>query len=169
MNAIKLMAVTAGGLGLLRPAPGTWGSTPPVILVLVLLLLDTEAWIINVALIILGLIACVACVIWGQWAEQRFNQKDPSPMVADEVAGQSLCLILLPYHQVNWTITIIMLIAAFLAFRILDILKLPPAYQVQRLSGGWGILVDDLVAGLQAWIPLLIIFWLIASQMPLAG
>ena len=136
---------------------------------LVLLLVDANAWVINIALIILGLAACFACVIWGQWAEERFNQKDPGAVVADEVAGQSLCLLLLPYHQVDWTITIIMLIAAFFLFRVFDILKLPPANQMQKLVGGWGILVDDLVAGLQAWIPLLIVFWIIATKVPLAG
>lgn len=169
MNTIKLLAVTAGGLGLMRPASGTWGSTLPVIVTFVLLLASANIWIINGALIVLCLIACIACIIWGRWAEQRFNQKDPGAVVADEVAGQSLCLLVLPYYQLDWTVTIIMLIAAFFLFRIFDILKLPPANQLQRLPGGWGILVDDLVAGVQAWIPMLIVFWLIATKTPLAG
>ncbi|MDG2055469.1 MAG: phosphatidylglycerophosphatase A [Phycisphaerales bacterium] len=169
MNTIKLLAVTAGGLGLMRPASGTWGSTLPVIVAFVLLLANANVWIVNGALIVLCLIACIACIIWGRWAEQRFNQKDPGAVVADEVAGQSLCLLALPYYQFDWTVTIIMLAAAFFLFRIFDILKLPPANQLQRLPEGWGILVDDLVAGVQAWIPMLIVFWLIATKTPLAG
>lgn len=82
-------------------------------------------------------------------------------MVADEVAGQSIVLTLLPLPaHANALQTIAVLGLAFLLFRVLDIVKPWPARQIQRVPGGWGILLDDLVAGLYAWFLIQGFFWL---------
>ena len=143
--------VTGMGLGKLRPAPGTWGSLPPVVLAMVLALAETNPRHIDMALAMLGLVFGIGCLVWGQGAESRYGKKDPGAVVADEVAGQSLALMWLPWSTNGWRVVATCAIAFFM-FRIFDILKPPPARGWQRLEGGLGILIDDLVAGLYALV-----------------
>ncbi len=87
----------------------------------------------------------------GGWAIARFGRSDPRPFVLDEFAGQWTALLALPvsYHagggSVAWVAGV-----SFLLFRVFDVLKPPPARQAESLPAGWGILIDDLVAGLYA-------------------
>ncbi len=77
---------------------------------------------------------------------EKYWGKDPSRVVIDEVAGCMVSVLLLPKTAVLW-------IVAFLGFRFYDILKLPPGRTAERrLPGGWGIMADDLVAGIYAFI-----------------
>ncbi len=149
--------LTAGGLGHLRPAPGTWGSTPPVALALVMLIvMGGPHWTLDVAVATLGLLGCVVCVRFGDWSETAYGKKDPGCVVADEVAGQAIPLLLLPWRSfsddggVLWNLTLAAI--AFSTFRLFDITKPPPARGLQRWSAGWGILIDDLIAGVYALI-----------------
>jgi phosphatidylglycerophosphatase A len=143
--------VTGMGLGLLRPAPGTWGSLPPVVLALVLALGETDPRHIDMALAAMGLVFGLGCLVWGDGAERTFGKKDPGAVVADEVAGQSLALMWLPWSTNNARIIATCAIA-FFAFRFFDIVKPPPARGWQRFPGGLGILIDDLVAGFFALV-----------------
>lgn len=154
------LLITTGGLGFMRPASGTWGSLPPVFIAAGMIALGWNPCHCSVAavgyhavLIAILLIFCGACVFFGDAAEARFGEKDPSEVVADETAGQCLPLLALPAAamQSPWHIAATLALA-FFAFRILDIIKLPPARGLQRVPGGWGILLDDLVAGVQAMI-----------------
>ena len=146
--------VTVFGLGLLRPAPGTWGSLPPPLLVLALLWSGAALWVVNVTLVLLGAAFGIACARFGHLAEHRYGAKDPRQVVADETAGQCVALLLLPWRNVAeagaWTWNIALAATAFGAFRVLDILKPPPINGLQRIGGGRGILIDDLVAGVYA-------------------
>jgi phosphatidylglycerophosphatase A len=144
--------VTGMGLGRLRPAPGTWGSLPPVALAMVLALAGTNPRHIDMALAILGLSFGIGCLVLGQRAESKYGKKDPGAVVADEIAGQSLALMWLPWSTTNSARVIATCAIAFFMFRIFDIVKPPPARGWQRLEGGLGILIDDLVAGLYALI-----------------
>lgn len=158
--------VTTFGLGLLRPAPGTWGSMPPVVLAALLLVLGVApgreggewawswgAWAAyHLVMLAVVVVFGLACMAWGNEAEAAFGKKDPGSVCADETAGMSIALMFLPAHALSgqwapWT-----LLLAFLAFRATDILKLPPARGLQRFPAGLGILVDDLVAGVQALV-----------------
>ncbi|MBT8484067.1 MAG: phosphatidylglycerophosphatase A [Phycisphaerales bacterium] len=156
-----LLLLTAGGLGRLRPAPGTWGSTPPVLLALGLVaalsadgLSGGETAAVNAGLVVLGMIFATVCIAGGPAAERHFGGKDPGAVVADEVAGQSLPLLGLPWVAMTDAASVgrnaMLSFVAFAAFRIFDISKPPPARNLERLPAGWGILVDDLVAGLYA-------------------
>lgn len=149
----KLLWITVFGLGHMRPAPGTWGSLPPIAGAAVLLLLGSPAWVVSLAALV-GLVAwSLGCVVQGDRAEARFAGKDPSQVVADEAAGQCIALLWLPaaaYASPGlalWT-----LVLCFLSFRLCDIFKPWPANALQRVPGGWGILLDDLVAGLYALV-----------------
>jgi phosphatidylglycerophosphatase A len=141
------------------PASGTWGSLPPVVLAGVIFfvarMLGPEHAVFMrgvyvLALLVVFAVFCFACVVQGDGAEARFGKKDPSEAVADETAGQCLPLLILPVAYETWTQALLALLTAFLAFRAMDIIKPPPARGLQRLYSGWGILVDDLLAGVYA-------------------
>lgn len=158
MKKIKLLLLTAFGLGHMRPFSGTWGSTPPVILAGILILLGTPTAIYDGVLLAVLLVFSGVCVAWGGLAEERFGKKDPGQVVADEVAGQCIALMGLPAAAIATTTNAaISLLIAFIAFRIFDIIKPPPANGLQRLKGGWGILIDDLFAGVYALIAVQIV------------
>jgi phosphatidylglycerophosphatase A len=157
------LLVTCFGLGRMRPGPGTWGSLPAVAVALLLVwLLGADAWTplrlttVNMALLLLCLMATFVCLKYGREAEEIFGGKDPQPVVIDEVAGQALALIALPWRsQVEagaWSWNLLLVATAFLAFRIMDIIKLPPAREMQTLGGGLGIVIDDLIAGIYALV-----------------
>ena len=86
---------------------------------------------------------------FGAWAEVHFGKKDPRQVVADETAGQCVALLALPWGG-DWSENLVLAATAFVTFRLFDIVKPPPINRIQRLGGGWGILVDDLLAGLYA-------------------
>lgn len=149
------MWITTFGLGSMRPAPGTWGSLPPVAAATLLLTLghgpEQSRWLFDGVQAAFLLIFSIACVMQGDRAEAHFGRKDPGNVVADETAGQSLALIFLPAAAFADPMrSAFTLATAFLAFRLLDIVKPWPARGLQRVPGGWGILIDDLIAGLYA-------------------
>ena len=167
------MLITTFGLGALRPAPGTWGSMPPVLLAGVFVALigtgsasldvaspsrldgwHEAAWLAyHLCLLLTVVVFSAACLKYGDAAEAYFNKKDPGSVCADETAGVCFPLMFLPAAAYGtWWMAIITLLVAFLAFRFFDILKLPPANGLQRNPAGLGILLDDLAAGVQAMI-----------------
>lgn len=162
MTSRSLRLITSFGLGYMRPASGTWGSLPPVILSALVLGLGhrgtyapgTTLWLVEHAMLVLMLVLfSAACVRDGEAAEARFGKKDPGQVVADETAGQCLPLMFLPASAiVDWTGLLLTLGLAFVTFRICDIVKPWPARQLQKIPGGWGILIDDLFAGVYAMI-----------------
>ena len=125
------------GSGLLRPAPGTWGSLAAL----------PFAWgIAYFAGPIALAVATGAVFALGCWAagvsERASGGKDPGVVVIDEVAGQWLVLIAAPLDPWSY-------LAGFVLFRICDILKPWPASWADRnVTGGLGIMLDDILAAL---------------------
>ncbi|MBC24019.1 MAG: phosphatidylglycerophosphatase [Phycisphaerae bacterium] len=157
------MILSAGGLGAMPIASGTWGSLPPVVLAFVLSIMLEQAWIIDACMILLCIGFSIGCIRFGHHAERVLGRKDPGEVVADEVAGQSIALLWIPWtipgSEDGWFLQNAVLAAsAFLLFRFFDILKPPPARGLQKMQGGWGILVDDLIAGAMAWLVLQVAF-----------
>ena len=93
-------------------------------------------------LLTLLLVLIIGLGIWtaGLMASRR-GQSDPSEIVIDEIAGQMVTLLAAPATPVAW-------VSGFFLFRLLDILKPFPARQSEKLPGGWGIVLDDLIAGI---------------------
>jgi phosphatidylglycerophosphatase A len=165
VNRPKIGLVTVFGLGYMRPASGTWGSLPPVIIALAVWALTADDvgwsltrgpegpgwWLYHIVLAAIFLVFSAACIVQGAAAEYKFLGKDPSNAVADETAGQCLPLMFLPFGKLTepWLV-LAAFVLAFLAFRAMDILKPWPARGLQSLPGGWGVLVDDLFAGFYA-------------------
>lgn len=147
--------LTTFGLGRLRPAPGTWGSLPPCALALALIALGAgpvqSPWLFYGSLAAVLAIFSLACIMHTDAFEKSVGRKDPGSICADETAGVCLPLCVLPvtdstplWQAAAW------IAGAFLAFRLTDIVKPWPARQIQSVPGGWGVLLDDLVAGLYA-------------------
>ncbi|MBA3707959.1 MAG: phosphatidylglycerophosphatase A [Planctomycetes bacterium] len=145
---LRVAVATAFGLGLLRPAPGTWGSLGAAVLAGGWLLLAPVGWLpsglwIGAALAtVAGLWSCSAAI-------RRFAVKDPSQVVIDEVAGLWLALAMVPMTHLTAT-PLSTLGLAFIFFRLFDIAKPWPLTWLERLHGAWGIMADDLAAGLLA-------------------
>lgn len=133
------------GAGLLKPGPGTWGSVAAMLL-WAALAIGAHATVPTVLLwLIAGILLSVAVGIPAATvAARESGRKDPGFVVIDEVAGQWIALLGCPG---DWKHGLI----ALALFRIFDILKPPPARQLESLPEGWGIVFDDLAAGLYAW------------------
>ncbi len=157
--------LTTFGLGRMRPAPGTWGSMPPVAIAgfMVLAGLAPDGtivhWIVwNGVFVAILLVFSIACVRYGDAAEARFGKKDPGQICADETAGVCLPLLLLSERAfATPSAAAATLLLAFLSFRALDIIKPWPAFQLQKVPAGWGVLLDDLAAGVQAAVVLQVV------------
>ena len=103
------------------------------------------------------LIFTIGCGLLGDEGEAWWG-KDPSNVVADEVAGMALVLALFPptiEASSGWFYA--WLLGAFLIFRVADIVKPWPARQWQRIPGGWGIVLDDLAAAVHAAVPIIVL------------
>ena len=128
------------GAGCMRPAPGTWGTAAGVLVWIALISLNVPL----AALIVLTVLAFVA----GAWASHRtgidLGVEDAGCIVIDEVAAVWLVLLMLPQNWIGW-------LAAFISFRIFDIVKLPPASTIDaRMKNGIGVMLDDLFAAIWA-------------------
>jgi phosphatidylglycerophosphatase A len=131
-----------GGCGLLPKMPGTWGTAGAAVTAWALLTwwpgaranwpLLCVAWV---------LVASAVTILLTPIVEEEDKVKDPQSIVTDEVAGYWATLALVPRPDVT------ALVAAFFVFRFLDVWKPPPARQFERLPAGWGVLLDDVMAG----------------------
>lgn len=142
-------------LGHLNPFPGAWGALPTAALAGGLLALGAppNGWTYNLVLLAVLVLFAGVCVVHGDAAEARYARRDPRQVVADETAGQAIPLMFLPPAAVaSPGEALATLTLAFVAFRALDVLKPWPCRTLQRLPGGWGILLDDLAAGLYALV-----------------
>ena len=121
-------------LGKLPFAPGSWGSLGALLLWLLLPVTFSVHLSTLTILFILGVYSSNKMV-------KYLNNQDPSEVVIDEVVGMGVSLFMLP-HSFG------LYLLAFILFRILDIIKPLFIYRIQNLSGGWGIMLDDVLAGL---------------------
>jgi phosphatidylglycerophosphatase A len=132
------MIATAGYIGRLPMAPGTFGSAIGLLIYFIMPSLPQ-------AFIFLGLIGFVLFSIWiaGE-AEKVLAAKDPGCIVIDEVAGMLVTFFALPQ-------TVFIGISGFLIFRLLDILKpFPVKFMEKKCPGGIGVVMDDVIAGLMS-------------------
>ena len=137
------------GSGLSRLAPGTMGSLIAIPLYLALLPLTSTFYIVVVLFVI-----CIGIIICGKAADS-LSEHDHPGIVWDEIAGILLTFCFIPF---SW----LALILGFVLFRIFDILKPWPIKVIdQRVSGGLGIMLDDLIAAIFANICLRILLELL--------
>ncbi len=159
------LLITSLGLGHCRPFPGTWGSLPPLAIAGTLAHFgvspahgDTTSFIYHAVLLIILIVFSLVCIVHGDGAEVAFGRKDPSSVVADETAGMCIPLMLIPGPALaTFPSGPLVLLLAFVLFRIFDIVKPWPCRQLQAIPAGWGILIDDLFAGVYALLAMQLI------------
>jgi len=132
MRLFSHLIATALGVGYLPKCPGTWGS---LLGLGIALLMGTPALIAaTIVLLILG--------VWASDVEARnLQKKDPSEVVIDEVVGMMIAMLFLPK---TW----LFIVLAFGLFRLFDIKKPSLIGRAEKLPGGWGIMTDDVLAGI---------------------
>jgi len=135
---------TLGPVGRIRPAPGTWGSAAALLPAAALALGGN--WLLEVGVVI----ACIIGVKAADMYEAHSGKKDASEVVIDELAGQWIALLVVPLDWRWW-------LAAFVLFRLFDIVKPGPVRMAERLPGGLGVMADDVVAGVLAAALLLVV------------
>ncbi len=136
----QIVKLIATGLysGYGRPYPGTWGTIP--------------AWLIaffliggNQRILVGVVIVSFVLSIWAAGEAEKMFGHDARKIVIDEWAGMFVTLLLVPFSLQNYII-------AFVMFRGFDVVKIPPARQAEKLPGGWGVTMDDIIGGVQACI-----------------
>jgi len=156
---MKRLLTSCFGLGHLPVAPGTWGSLPPAAVFALMLYFNVGGITISVVMAALALMGSFVCVIFSGASIAATGKKDPGEVVADEVAGQSLTFVPIPFILTDSpSVALICAVTAagFLLFRFFDILKPWPIRKLEKLPSGWGILVDDLLAGVYATVILIV-------------
>jgi len=142
------LLTTCFGLGKLPIAPGTWGSLPPVVLYMALGFLYPAANVYAMAFFIIA--GSWACVRYAPAVITATGKKDPGMVVADEVAGQAVTMLIItllgPGDICNTAVL------GFVLFRLFDITKPWPCKRLEKLPAGIGILADDLMAGIYGGI-----------------
>jgi phosphatidylglycerophosphatase A len=154
-NYIYITIGSAGGLGLSPIMPGTFGALLGVFFhLLTASFLPGEFQ--RISLIIFFVLVCAANHLLTPWAETYWKCRDPGQFVLDEVAGYLLVAILFRDGEL-WKI----IVWGFILFRVFDIIKIPPARQIDRnFHGPWGILLDDLVSAGYAVGVMYAILWI---------
>jgi phosphatidylglycerophosphatase A len=156
------LALATCGVGLIPLAPGTWGAAVGVALYLVVARasqisfdkavergLDLSPQTFPVFLTTVLLLVIFVFSLAGTWAatraEKLLGKKDPGAVVVDEVAGQLVAFLFVPWGAGWWAV-----LACFVLFRAFDIWKPYPIRRLEGLGGGLGIMADDLLAGFYA-------------------
>ena len=137
MTRLAVWIGTVGGLGYFPIAPGTVGSAAGVAVYAAFVYWSVPLAAQCATIVLMSLVG-----IWAAAGTATFlGREDPGPVVIDEVAGQLVTLV--------WTGAGLWgAVLGFFVFRVLDIIKPYPANRFERLSGGLGIMADDVMAGL---------------------
>jgi phosphatidylglycerophosphatase A len=173
--SFAVWVAVAGGAGYGPAAPGTFGSAVGLLLFLLLSSFSLPIYLITVA-------AIAALGVWASAeAELYFRQPDDGRIVIDEVAGQLVTLtpLLAMRHQVmeqgisassELTIFLFWVVTGFVVFRCLDIWKPGPIGWAERnYHGGWGVMADDLIAGLAGAVLLALVLFALGSGAEIGG
>jgi phosphatidylglycerophosphatase A len=153
IEKVQILCATLLFVGYFPFFPGTVGTLATLPLYLLL-----SVWLPS----ILYLCALVLTIFLGIWsanfAERHYGSKDPKPVVVDEMSGFLLTMLFIEPSIVNIAL-------GFFIFRIMDILKPPPARWLEELKGGIGIVADDLVAGFYSNLVLQVVLFFLRITM----
>lgn len=135
MNVVSKVVATFFGVGYFPAAPGTAATAAGVGLIV---LLKDIPFVQYSGLLFLLFAAGLVC---SSYLEKALNQKDPGIVVIDEVVGIMIALMGLP---LTWPV----IVCGFFLFRALDMFKIYPINRFEAMPGGWGVMLDDVMAGL---------------------
>ena len=150
---VSVAVATALGVGYVPFAPGTFGSLAGLVVFAAVRASGLPA---------VELAAIVVVFLGGAWAataaETHFGHIDPGPVVIDEVLGMLVTLAFVPVSATG-------ILVGFVLFRVFDVIKPPPCNSLEALPGGWGVMCDDLMAGLYAYGCVRLLAWLAPAWM----
>lgn len=146
MKFFARFLATVAYVGHAPVAPGTAGSLAALPIIWFAYPRLTQA----TALYLVAAVCAVA--IWAAHQQTKDGQKDPQFVVIDELAGQMIALLFVPLSMLT-------LVTGFVLFRVFDVLKPYPSRESEQLPGGWGIVMDDVFAGLYANLVLRIVIY----------
>ncbi|MBP6703169.1 MAG: phosphatidylglycerophosphatase A [Vicinamibacteria bacterium] len=138
---LAFVLATGFGSGYSPFAPGTAGSAVGLLFVWGMSYLSLP-WQLAAVLVVTVLSMIAADIV-----ARSTGLKDPGLIVADEIAGMMVTMIAIPLSATS-------LILGFILFRVMDVVKPPPARQFENFKGGIGIVADDLMAGVYAHLAL---------------
>ena len=140
---IKEFLFTAFYAGYSPVAPGTAGTLVAMALYIIenIIFSDQDPAILNIFNLIFVILIIYPSIKLGDAAEKFYRSKDPQQVVLDEVLGYWIAILFIPF---SFTFAVM----AFILFRIFDIIKPFPAGSLESLTGGLGIMIDDIIAGL---------------------
>jgi phosphatidylglycerophosphatase A len=144
LGAIVVAVATLGPVGRKLPAPGTWGSLAGLLYFAVFFQRLTVAE--NLAASAIG--AVIASLLCGM-AEVELGRTDPGEVILDEFVAMPLCFLWWPGLVHRWPVWAVLL-GGFALFRFFDILKPLGIRKLQKVRGGWGVVIDDTAAALAA-------------------
>jgi phosphatidylglycerophosphatase A len=153
---LRPLVASCFGLGYSPVMPGTCGALLGPLFYVPLAWAAPSEPLQSVLIAAALLFWCWITIALGTWSETYYQRKDSQIFVTDEVAGFLLTVLLfhLPGQPVLTTLW------AFPVTRIIDIVKVPPARQLEKLPAGWGVLLDDLLGSLYAAGVLWLVWWL---------
>ena len=157
--ALVVPIATLGPIGRRLPAPGTWGSLAGILYYTVFF--QRVSWLENIGLSVIA--AAIAAFFCGE-AELALKRTDPGEVILDEFVAMPLCFLGWPQLVARWPAWAV-LVGGFLLFRFFDILKPLGINRLQRIPGGWGVVIDDTAAALAACATLHILVHLFAVRL----
>ena len=155
------MLTSCFGLGFMPIASGTFGSMPVAAIFALCCFLNADWRVMSFVMLVLAVGFSLACIKFAPDIIAKTGKKDPSEVVADEAAGQAVTF--LGAYAAGFNNILIVTAIGFFAFRFFDILKPPPCRRLEKLKEGYGILADDLMAGVYAAIVLQICILLLPA------
>jgi phosphatidylglycerophosphatase A len=154
------------GAGFL-PISGTAGSAFPAGVLLFMAALGSPGWAAGAVMLALAVWGGYVTVRYGDRAIAQYGE-DPSMIVSDEVCGQGITYLGFAFFGGTFREQLIYIAVGFILFRVFDIIKLCPARRLEKIPGPWGVLLDDVMAGIYALIALNA-FWLLGGFKWLMG
>jgi phosphatidylglycerophosphatase A len=149
---LAVLIATGFGAGFIPFGPGTWGSIVGLLIAYELIeFFGSDALALQNILIIASAVSAALGLWASHRAEKIFDRKDASQIVIDEVCGQIISFVFIAPYLVrlgaNWRWW---MLAGLALFRAFDIFKPYPINRLQDLSGGFGVMMDDALAGIYA-------------------
>ena len=148
------LIATGLGVGYFPYGPGTMGALLAIFIWSLLATMTSYSWLIATTVILI--IAFTLIGAWSSTIVEEYWGEDPSRVVIDEIVGQWIVLLAIPSIFSWWHVLI-----AFILFRFFDIVKPLGIRKMENLTGGWGIMADDLLSGCYGAIVLIVIHNLI--------
>lgn len=141
------LIATGCGVGFFPYGPGTMGALFAIVVWYLLSLLVSMPSLIGITLALVVLFTFLGA--WSATVSERYWGEDPSRVVIDEVVGQWIVLLAIPFDFQLWHVVV-----ALALFRFFDIVKPLGVRKMENFKGGWGIMADDILAGVYGFIVL---------------